>query len=258
MDAGLRTPLLDSFRRGEATDDLKLLAAAGALPANGLEQLAVLALLLEDADVRVRERAERTLREAPAAILAALLARSDVPGDLRAFYAARGIAAGEDPAPDSVTLPLSDDQGEDFGPEPETEQERLVTVQRVAAMTIPQRVKAAMHGTREMRGVLIRDPNRLVALTVLRSPRLTDTEVESFARMTSVDTDVLRAISQTRAWMKNYAVVLALVRNPKTPLFVSQPLLKRLTDTDVRRLSLDRNVPEVLRIAARKKVVIER
>jgi hypothetical protein len=76
--------------------------------------------------------------------------------------------------------------------------------------------------------------------------------------MTSVDTDVLRAISQTRAWMKNYAVVLALVRNPKTPLFVSQPLLKRLTDTDVRRLSLDRNVPEVLRIAARKKVVIER
>jgi hypothetical protein len=67
---------------------------------------------------------------------------------------------------------------------------------------------------------------------------------------------VLRTISRTRAWMKNYNVVLALAKNAKTPVAVSLPLLNRLNDTDLRRLSTDRNIPEPLRVAARKRVVI--
>jgi hypothetical protein len=115
-----------------------------------------------------------------------------------------------------------------------------------------------MRGTREMRAILIRDPNKLVALTVLRSPKLTENEVELFAKMGSVDADVLRTISQTRAWMKNYGIAHALVKNAKTPLGISMSLLRRLNETDLRRLSSDRNIPEALRIAARKKVVLER
>ena len=133
-----------------------------------------------------------------------------------------------------------------------------LTIQRIAAMSVPERVTAAMRGTREMRALLIRDPNKMVALTVLRSPKLTEPEVEQFARMSTVDADVLRAISQSRAWLKNYAIALALVKNPKTPLAVSLPLLRRLHDADLRRLSEDRNIPEPLRVAARKKVVLER
>jgi hypothetical protein len=151
-----------------------------------------------------------------------------------------------------------DEDDIDYGPDPATEAEKHLTVQRVAAMTIPERVKAAMRGTREMRGILIRDPNKLVALTVLRSPKVTENEVEAFARMGSVDADVLRTISQTRAWMKNYSIVLALVKNAKTPLAVSMTLLRRLNEGDLRRLSSDRNIPEALRIAARKKLVIDR
>ena len=146
----------------------------------------------------------------------------------------------------------------DYGPEPTTEADKALTVQRVAAMSIPERVKAAMRGPREMRAVLIRDPNKLVALTVLRSPKLTESEVEHFARMGSVDADVLRTISQTREWMKSYAIAHALVKNAKTPLTISLALLRRLNDSDLRKLSTDRNIPEVLRIAARRKVVIER
>jgi hypothetical protein len=146
----------------------------------------------------------------------------------------------------------------DYGPEPTTEADKTLTVQRVAAMSIPERIKAAMRGTREMRAILIRDPNKLVALTVLRSPKLTENEVELFAKMGSVDADVLRTISQTRAWMKNYGIAHALVKNAKTPLGISMSLLRRLNETDLRRLSSDRNIPEALRIAARKKVVLER
>jgi hypothetical protein len=121
-------------------------------------------------------------------------------------------------------------------------------------MSVPQKVQAAMKGTREMRAILIRDPNKMVSLSVLSCPKVTETEVESFARMGSVSEDVLRTIGQTRAWVKSYNVVLALAKNSKTPVALSLQLLNRLNESDVRRLSIDRNIPEPLRIGARRKL----
>ena len=71
--------------------------------------------------------------------------------------------------------------------------------------------------------------------------------------MANVAEDVLRVIGTNRAWTKNYGVVAGLVRNPKTPLAISMNLLQRINDKDVKLLALDRNVPEPLRIAARKR-----
>ena len=79
-------------------------------------------------------------------------------------------------------------------------------------------------------------------------------EVESFARMANVSEDILRAIGNTRAWVKNYAVVVALTKNPKTPLAMSLTLMARLRDRDLATLSVDRNVPDPLRAAARRRV----
>jgi hypothetical protein len=56
--------------------------------------------------------------------------------------------------------------------------------------------------------------------------------------------------------MKSYNVVAALTRNPKTPVALSMNLLSRLNEKDLRTLSTDRNVPDVLRVTARKKLVI--
>jgi hypothetical protein len=119
---------------------------------------------------------------------------------------------------------------------------------------VPEKVRAAMKGTREMRNVLIRDPNKLVALSVLSCPKVNDSEIEGYARMGSVGEDVLRTIAQTRAWIKNYGVVLGLVKNSKTPLAMSLTLLNRLNEADVRRLSTDRNVADPLRRAAKKRL----
>jgi hypothetical protein len=116
-------------------------------------------------------------------------------------------------------------------------------------------LKAAMKGTKEIRAILIRDPNKMISAAVLSSPKVTESEAASFARMASVSEDILRAIGHNRAWMKSYAVVLGLARNPKTPVAMSLNLLVRLQDRDVQAISVDRNVPEPLRIAARKKVV---
>jgi len=86
----------------------------------------------------------------------------------------------------------------------------------------------------------------------LQSPRLTDTEVEAFACMTNLTAEILRTISLTRLFMKNYSVVRNLVNNSKTPLDVSLHLFPRLTATDLVKLTTNKNVPETLRSAAVK------
>jgi hypothetical protein len=76
--------------------------------------------------------------------------------------------------------------------------------------------------------------------------------------MASVSDEILRIIANTRQWMKRYSVMAALARNPKTPVAISMNLLPRLSDKDLRAVSADRNVPEVLRIAARQKIVLQK
>jgi hypothetical protein len=125
--------------------------------------------------------------------------------------------------------------------------------EKLAAMNPAQRLGRAMKGTREERAILVRDPNKIVALAVMSSPKLSDAEVEAIAKMANVSDDVLRVIGRTRAWVKNYRVVTALTRNPRTPLAVSLALLPRLNEKDTKVLSTDRNVPDPLRIAARRR-----
>ena len=122
-------------------------------------------------------------------------------------------------------------------------------------MGFTERLKAAVKGSREMRAILIRDTNKMISAAVLSSPKLTDQEVESFARMANVSEDVIRTIGNTRAWLKSYSIVVALTKNPKTPLAMSMNFMARLADRDLSMLSVDRNVPEALRIAARKRIV---
>jgi hypothetical protein len=256
MDVGLRTPLLDFFRRGEVAHDVRLLAAQGAVAPGPLEQLGLLAMLTDDYDTENRRVAEETLGKIPPDLIAAFIARSDVPGELREFFAARGVEPAVTPAADTPDA-LIDADTTDYGAEPTTEEEKLSVLQQLSAMTVPERVKAAMKGSREMRSVLIRDPNKLVSLAVLSSPKMTEMEVESIARMGSVGEDVLRTIAQNRAWTKSYAVIIALVKNAKTPLAFSMHLLNRLTEKDLKQLSSNRNIPETLRLAARRKLAAE-
>jgi hypothetical protein len=58
--------------------------------------------------------------------------------------------------------------------------------------------------------------------------------------------------------VKNYQIVVALTRNPKTPVALSMNMLSRLTDRDLKMISTDRNVPDVLRMTARRKMVHEK
>lgn len=253
MAAGLNSPLLDFFRRGEVARDVRLLAAQGAVAPRPLEQLGILMILASDADSEIRDTANATLQLLPAELVAAFIARSDVPTELREFFVGRGITPSDTPAPDfDEPLLDTDDSGVDFAQE---EGESALTFsQRLANMGVPEKVKCAMKGTREMRAVLIRDPNRMVASAVLSCPKVNEAEVEAFAKMGNVSEDILRTIGNTRAWIKSYAVTLSLVKNSKTPVAISMTLMQRLTESDVKKLTTDRNVPEALRLSAKKRL----
>lgn len=249
------TPLLDFFRRGEAARDVRLLAAQGVLAPRAGEQLAILILLLDDQDREIRSVADDTLNRIPKATLSAFLARSDVPVDIREFFGDRGVFPGEiaaieaeDPLIDTAPEASDDETIED------DEGAREGVSQRIAKMDFPGRLKAAIKGNREMRAILIRDPNKMISAAVLSSPKVSEQEIESFARMSNISDDVLRIIGTNRAWTKNYGVVVGLTKNPKTPLGMSLNLMARLNDRDLNMLAVDRNVPEPLRIAARKKL----
>jgi len=248
------SPLVEFFKRGEVARDVKLLAAQGGFAPRANEQLAILVLLLDDPDPEIRQTADNTLKRLPADALSKFLGRPDVSVTLREFFAARGIQ----PAPataDEGDSPLVDvEVAEPGDAELLAEDDDPMSVsQKIQKMTFTQRLKAASKGTREMRAILVRDTNKMIAAAVMTSPKLTEQEVESIARMASVSEDVLRMIAHNRAWMKSYKILVGLVKNPKTPVALSMNLLQRVNAKDCNQIAIDRNVPEPLRIAARKK-----
>ena len=250
-------PLLDFFRRGEAARDVRLLAAQGVLAPRAHEQVAILVLLVDDKDPEVRQTALATIDRIPVEALRAYLGRSDVPVGIREFFGDRGVFPAEIPlvTADDPLFDVNADDSDDLDLEAEGDPSETL-LQKLQKMNITQRLKAAMRGSREVRAVLVRDPNKMIAAAVLSSPKVTESEVESFAKMATVSEDVLRSIGMNRAWLKNYAIVLALTKNPKSPVGLSLNLLNRLNDRDLNGVSTDRNVPDPLRTAARRKVVL--
>ena len=131
-------------------------------------------------------------------------------------------------------------------------EEKVSALQRVFRLNTAEKVITALKGSREERAILVRDPNRIVSSAVLGSPRLTEPEIESFAGMKSVSSELLRAIGGNKDWTKRYGVVSNLVRNPRTPLSISLTMVPRLNPRDLKTISVDRNVPEVIRKHAAK------
>jgi hypothetical protein len=135
---------------------------------------------------------------------------------------------------------------------PAQDEKKLTLLQRLAKMSVAERVKTAFTGGREERAVLIRDPAKVVQNAVLSSPKLTDPEVEAFAAAKNVHDNVLREINRNRRFIKNYAVQRNLVTNPKTPVEIALTLIRNLMVYDLKALQRSRNVSETIRSVAQK------
>lgn len=132
---------------------------------------------------------------------------------------------------------------------------KLNIQQQVQLMTPAQKIKLAMAGAKEARGLLIKSSNKVVALAVLENPRLTDGEVESFAQSQNLSEDVMRKIATNPEWCKRNIITRALVYNPKTPAGLAVGFVSRMPDRDLDMLEKNRNVSEAVRTAARQMIM---
>ncbi|MCK4834982.1 MAG: hypothetical protein KAT17_00005 [Candidatus Aminicenantes bacterium] len=175
-------------------------------------------------------------------------------GELRDFYLKEEKAAEiaqEDVIENIQELVKKEDQSsEDESDEISFEeiQEKVVTtLQRINELSVPERIKLALIGTRTERMILIKDSNKLVAIAVLESPKLTEDEVVLMLRDRSIAQEIISKIANNRKWSKNYNLVLEMVQNPKAPLKKALGLVKKLHIKDLKCLIHDKNVHYVVR-----------
>jgi hypothetical protein len=135
-----------------------------------------------------------------------------------------------------------------------TQKDRETLIQKISSMSVVEKIKAALTGNLETRTILIRDSNKIISRAVLQSPKISETEAESYAAAKNVSEEVLRLIAANRKFMKTYVVMRALINNPRAPIDVTLPLLGRINEKDLKGLSLNRNVPEVIRSMAIKAI----
>jgi hypothetical protein len=140
---------------------------------------------------------------------------------------------------------------EEMAPE---EKDRAVSMSFIKfdELRVFEKIRLATIGNAYCRKVLVRDANKLVAMTVIRSPQLTDMEIRQIAGSTNVCDDVIRYIANSRECSKDYPVKMALVSNPKCPLGSSLRFLAYLHKDDLRDISRSRNIPGALAAAAKK------
>jgi len=138
---------------------------------------------------------------------------------------------------------------------PEGKKKKLNVQQVILKMSPAQKIKLALTGAKDARGLLIRESSKIIALSVLANPRITTGEVEFFAKSPNLQEDVIRKIGTNAEWTRKNNVISALVFNPKTPVGISLPFVTRLTDHDLGILEKSRNVPEAIRTAARNRII---
>jgi hypothetical protein len=348
------SPLVNQFKKGGISRDVRLTAASGALPLTPFDQVELLFLLTRDADEEVAGKARESLLASPPATLVAVLKDSSVPADALALFGersqseevqqavvrnpstpdeiirkmvprltetnlefivvnqtrllrhtaiidaleanenlnsdqlrrirelkhdfkigvvpeekkapppepeppkkldlGRGPAEEEEPPPasreEAETLYGLRDSHDELSEEEEAEKKSIF--ERLVTMTPGEKMMEALKGERQTRMMLIRDRNRAVWSAVLTSPKMNEADAEAIVQMRNVTPDVLREVGKKREWTKRYKVAHELVKNPKTPPEISSQLLPRIAARDLKALTRDRNVPEMIRRQAEK------
>lgn len=130
--------------------------------------------------------------------------------------------------------------------------ERISLIRKIMFMNTRDRMKLAMKGDREARGILIRDSNKVVCSAVVNNPRITEQEVENIAAMRTVSDEVLRLIAMNRSWARSYPIIHNLARNPRTPIPTVINILLRIRTKDLQALTQNRNISEAVRRQAQR------
>ena len=127
--------------------------------------------------------------------------------------------------------------------EEEEDKSRQSAAGRIRDLNVAQKVRLALMGTSAERGILIRDTNKVVARTVIRSPAVTDSEALHYSKNKSLLDEVISFIASNKKWTRHYRMKMNLVMNPKCPTADAMRFLTHLRLSDLRVVARSRDVP---------------
>lgn len=193
-------------------------------------------------------------KEAQAAAVAAKEGSSDAAEDAEdrskeALLAAAAERAaeggGEEAAVDEESV---DEESEEFQSK----------YQMAQSMGVGDKIKAALTGDKEWRGILIKDSNKLVSGAVVKNPRITEGEVLTIAKSAVQNDEIMRVICANKEWIKNPLIRKALVMNNKTPLPHALRFIGTLGEKDLAMLAKSKNVSSVIVSQARRALLAKK
>lgn len=156
---------------------------------------------------------------------------------------------------DDLSLPM---EAAELPEQPEQPEEGLAVGEgrmiQIRQMSVMEKIRLALLGTAFDRAVLIRDSNKSVSMSAIKSPKVKENEAVAMAANRSLSHDVIRYIAGRREWIKLYAIKLNLVMNPKTPMAKAMTFLGHLHAHDVKKVARSKNIPSALAKAAKRKV----
>ncbi len=135
----------------------------------------------------------------------------------------------------------------------ETKEEFVPLQTKIREMNIGEKIRMALLGNAAARSILLRDPNKIVAMAAISSPATGESEAKNAAQSREVSEDILRYIGRKREWLRSYEIKRMLCNNPKTPLALSMGFLSHLRRNDLRALSRSRGIPGPLKQAAKRR-----
>jgi hypothetical protein len=122
----------------------------------------------------------------------------------------------------------------------------------LADMRLGDRITLARLATPALLPPLLADGERQVAESALVNPRLREEDLVAALRKDDVAVALLEAVVSSSRWAANYAVRLALVLQPRTPLSLALQQISSLVPRDLRRVAAEAALRPLVRAAARE------
>ena len=185
-----------------------------------------------------------------------------------------GAEAGETPAepgcqlpgrgrPDDACQGVDDYAAADAAADPdepvvERSEEFQSKFQMAQSMGVGEKIKAALTGDKEWRSILIKDSNKLVSVSVIRNPRISDGEVLTIAKSAVQNEEIMRVICTNKEWIKNPLIRKALAENNKTPIPAALRFVATLSEKELAMLGRNKNVASVISSQARRILMTKR
>lgn len=195
---------------------------------------------------------------------------SDIKFQVARFQEVLGLTAAPPPLPE---LPPGDDEepaveapaaGEAEEAEPDdaemaaiqaelgTTNPLLVKLKEIQKLGVPAKIRLAEEGDLTERTLLYRMYGKLVFDGLLRNPRITDAEVAKLAKLATIATHQLLAITRKGEWLRIERVRNALLGNPRLPANVAVKLVSTLSKHELRPLLQRRDLPPPVQAAIRE------